>query len=370
MRPSTFPDYPKRLDSRQRLRIRIHGKDYYLPKPLGGRASIAEYERLRLAHAQGSITPAPKMPNARGMTVSELIAAWLKADPRGMDDKEVKCQARACAPLEALFGSTPAGEFTTIRLRALQEAMVSGSWQVDGKPWNRKYINASIARVLRMFKWAESQGHVPEGRYAHLRTLAMLKRNDKRVKDHPPRRPVDWALQVAPCLKFMAPQVAAMVTVQYYAGMRPGEVCAIRRLEVDMNGPMGTWLYSPGKHKGSSHGRELTKVIGPKAQAAIAPWLLAAEPDGFVFPTSKMRYSRGCYLPEGYARAIARAVAMAKVEPWSPYSLRHGCRLEVTRAFGLDAARAVLGHSSLAMAADYAKGVDVQTAAAALSKIG
>ncbi len=354
MRPSSFPDYPKSLDSRGRLRIRVAGKDYYLKKPLGSRASIAEYERLRLEHATKSATPAPSLPSAKGMTVSELIAAWLASDVRGMDDKEVKCQARACAPMEALFGSTSAGEFTTIRLRALQEAMVTGSWQVDGKAWNRKYINGHIARVLRMFKWAESQGHVPEGRYAHLRTLAMLKRNDKRVKDHPPRRPVDWVMQVVPALPFMSPQVAAMVKVQFHAAMRPGEVVMMRRCEIDQSGPAGTWLYRPTSHKGSHAGQELVKVLGPQAQAALAPWMLAAEPDGYVFPPSKRRYARGHYQVEGYGRAISRACVAAGVEPWTAYAVRYAACKLAESVGGISGAAAMLGHRHLETTKIYA----------------
>lgn len=369
--PIPFPRYPRKLDKAGRLRIKIAGRHYYLPKPLGSLESIAEYERLRLEHALGKIATPKAATSKQPLTISALIAARLADDPRGQADKEVRAIARACTPLAALFGDTLAAEFTTLRLRALQDAMIAGTWTADAiDRWSRTYINVQIGRVCRLFRWAETEGHVQPGTWGHLRTLPPIKRNDRRCHHTAPRLPVDWETQVLPCFKFMAPQVEAMVKVQLFGGMRPGEVCTMRRCEIDQAGPQGTWLYRPGQHKGSHRGHALVKVLGPQGQTALAPWLMAAEPEGFVFPPCKNRYRRGHYTVEGYGRAITRAIEAAGVAPWSAYCLRHLGKQLATREFGLDHARAFLGQLSLGATAGYAAMIDLRTAAEVARKIG
>ena len=361
MRPRPFPAYPRKLDSRQRLRIKIGGKHYYLPKPINSPASIAEYERLRLAHAAGGI--APRLPTAAGLSISQLIAAWFNADPRGKDDKEIKHIARACEPLESLFGATQAGEFTCQRLRCVQDAMV-------GFGWSRGYVNVQLNRLLRVFKWAESQEHVPEGRYGHLKTLPMLKRNDRRTHDIPPRKPADFDKQITPILPFLPPPVRIMVLLQYHAGMRPNEVCTMKRSEVDQSSQPGVWLYVPERHKGTWRGDDLVKVLGPVCQRELAPWLLACEPSAFIFVPHKRRLGQSHYTVSGYAQAVKRACRDAGVPHFCPYQIRHSMAREARRVGGLDSARSFLGQRSLGAAAEYASQQDLQAAMELARKIG
>jgi len=56
-----------------------------------------------------------------------------------------------------------------------------------------------------------------------------------------------------------------------------------------------------------------------------------------------------------YRKAITRACKRAKVTHWHPHQLRHTAATSIRREFGLDAARAVLGHKTLAMTDDYAE---------------
>ena len=46
-----------------------------------------------------------------------------------------------------------------------------------------------------------------------------------------------------------------------------------------------------------------------------------------------------------YTKTIAAACRRAGIKPWGANRLRHAFGTEVRRAFGLDAARAVLGHT-------------------------
>ena len=70
-------------------------------------------------------------------------------------------------------------------------------------------------------------------------------------------------------------------------------------------------------------------------------------------------------------RVYARArVAVKRVAPkWHPHQLRHNAATRLRREFGLDVARAVLGHSSPVVTEVYAE-LDQAKAAEAMAKIG
>ena len=53
----------------------------------------------------------------------------------------------------------------------------------------------------------------------------------------------------------------------------------------------------------------------------------------------------GCWTTDAYTKTIRAACMKAGITPWGANRLRHAFGTEVRRAFGLDAARAVLGHN-------------------------
>ena len=57
------------------------------------------------------------------------------------------------------------------------------------------------------------------------------------------------------------------------------------------------------------------------------------------------------------------------VPRWSPHKLRHCCATRLRREFGLDTARAVLGHTSPAVTEIYAE-LDERKASLAMAEIG
>lgn len=364
-------------------KVNLNGESDWVEKVLA-KAKIRKFrftcptaEELSHAPAPRSILDSKNLPvtQRRAMTVRELVATWYVTDPRGWQDGEVIRTIRACEPMLRLFGLINVREFNASHLEMLQYAMLTTEWMTPEEreqngDWSRGYINANLDRVRRLFRWAEAKGHANPGTWQHLKSVMPIKRNDRRVRNTPPRKPCDWDKQVIPAMAKMYPQVRAMVLVQFYGGMRPGEAVSMRRSEIDLNGPQGTWVYRPGKHKGSYWGQELAKVLGPKAQEALSPWLLEARFDGFVFPAVLDRWNRGHFTVEGFCRAVSDACEKANVERFTPYQLRHLCRLRVTRAFSLDHARAVLGHTSLGMSAEYAKGIDIETAAEVAVAVG
>jgi integrase len=86
-----------------------------------------------------------------------------------------------------------------------------------------------------------------------------------------------------------------------------------------------------------------------------------------------------CYTVESYRRAIVYGVGRANSErtknnqnlipSWHPHQLRHNAATYLRKEFGLDVARAVLGHSSPAVTEVYAE-LDGAKAAEAMERVG
>ena len=70
-----------------------------------------------------------------------------------------------------------------------------------------------------------------------------------------------------------------------------------------------------------------------------------------------------------YRRAIVRACNAAKVDRWSPNQLRHAAATRIRREYGLDAARALLGHTSPAVTEVYAE-LDLAQARRIMERVG
>ena len=68
---------------------------------------------------------------------------------------------------------------------------------------------------------------------------------------------------------------------------------------------------------------------------------------------------------DSYRRSIVRAAKKASVEHWTPYQLRHLCATEVREALDVEASQALMGQSSVQMAAHYARIKDAKAIEAA-----
>ena len=118
-------------------------------------------------------------------------------------------------------------------------------------------------------------------------------------------------------------------------------------------------------------------LLGPKAQAILAPWL-DQPPTAYLFspkevskaaiekrrkrlkPKSKKRRGGGRlpsdhYDDETYCRAVKRLCEKVGVPKWTPNQLRHNAGTEIRRKHGLEAARLILGHRSMATTEIYAE---------------
>ena len=164
-------------------------------------------------------------------------------------------------------------------------------------------------------------------------------------------------------LKYLPPSLQAMVRLQEYTGMRPGEICNMRTCEVERR--RDVWIYRPTHHKTAHKDNVRVIVIGPRAQKVLAPYL-HNNSKGVVFSPklacSERKLNKGhrdndTWTSSNYGQAIRYAVRAAQksgedVQNWTANQLRHACGTRIRRKFGADAAQVILGHSTGAKITD------------------
>jgi integrase len=382
--------------------VTIGGRDVYLGEH-DSPNSRAEYDRIIAEWLATGRRPIVADPASAGdLSVNEMILAYLHhADgyytKNGKPTTEPVNIRLALRPLRQLYGHTLAREFGPLRLKTVRQAMIDSGLC-------RSEINKRVRHVLRAFKWAVGEEMVPPSLHHGLKAVPGLRRGRADVRESEPVKPVPDAF-VDAIEPHVSRQVWAMVELQRLSGMRPGEVCSMRTIDVDTSGRV--WIYTPESHKTEHHGRERRIYLGPKAQEILRPWLrpeltaslfspAEAEADRHaeqrenrktrVQPSQRNRRRRKPrkapgerYTVDSYRRAIEYGIKAANRGPerdenraiphWHPHQLRHGSATRLRREFGLDVARAVLGHSTPVVTEVYAE-LDGAKAAEAMERVG
>jgi integrase len=261
-------------------------------------------EESRQAYARavaGDVPPPPRPATAvvappAPHTVNQVLLQFLEEHavlhyrrPDGTQTEEVAEYRRTIRAVRLLHGNTPAVSFGPKALKAVRQSMVNAGLA-------RGVINQRIGRVVRMFKWAVAEELVPETVHRALATVPGLQAGRTEARETKPVLPVPFDV-VQATMPHMQPTVRAMVDVQLLTGARPGEVCAMRGVDLDTSGPL--WLYRPGgdlgptgQHKTAHHGHQRVIVLGPKAQAVLRPFL-KADPSAYLFsPAESIRSFR------------------------------------------------------------------------------
>jgi len=344
---------------------------------------------------------ANRPPSAWDGTIKGLIARYLEwarvyyRQPDGTPTKEVLTIKYALRELLKHVPNLRAEDFGPKRLKQVRQALVE-----EGR-LSRHEINRRVQIWRRMFKWAASEEMVPAHVYEALRTVDGLRRGRTSAREPEPVTSVAES-HVRAVLPYVSPTVAAMIELQLLTGMRSGELVQMRPCDIDMSEPV--WLYTPPRHKTAYRGYQRTVPIGRKGQQILRPFLNRPV-DAYLFsPKDSDRYRRqlrsenrktplSCgnrpgtnrkadparvpsdrYTSESYYRAVQYAIRAARkagvdVPDWHPHQLRHTAATRIRKQFGLDAARAMLGHRSLQITDDYAE-IDRNLAIKVASRLG
>ncbi len=361
--------------------VTLNGTDHYLG-PYESAISKAEYDRLIgewLANGRRLSLPDNE---CQASTINEVIAAfWSHAQgyyrrSDGTPTSEQGNLKQILKHLARLYGHTSAQDFGPVSLKALRQHLID-----VGRC--RTSINRDIGRVKQVFRWAVAQEMIPAYIYHGLQTVSGLKRGRSNAKESAPVSPVAQA-HIDAVLPHLSRQLKAVVRLQLLTGARPGEILAIRPVDIDVTGRI--WTYTPPQHKTEHHGHRRTIYLGPRAQAVVEPFLAKRSVDSYLFcpaeaeaERSSRRHTRRitplscgnrpgtnrkrnpkrepgqCYTTSSYRRAIHRACDAAGVPRWHPHRLRHSAATELRKEFGIEAARIILGHRSAAITEVYAE---------------
>lgn len=267
------------------------------------------------------------------LTVCEVIEAYVqnRREYFAENPRSFGRGATAMRYLNQHFGHYKVAAFGMSELRRLREAMMEPT--AAGRLFCRREVNRLIREVSAFWKWAASYEMAPAEIHAKCRTLEPLTRGHTDAPERDPVGPVPVEV-VEKTRAQLRPDYAAAVTLQLLTGARPGELFALSGADIDRSGEV--WVARLARHKTAHRGKSRTLYFGPQAQRILKPILLQCG-------TGKL--FQGCV--NDYREYIYRAADAAGVTRWAPNRLRHTAATELRKAYGIEVARAVLGHSHL-----------------------
>jgi integrase len=313
---------------------------------------------------------------SKSITVVQIIREYRKwaesyyRDENGHETSTMATIAATMKRLRAWYGSENAESFTPLAFKDVIKRMIEGGLSIST-------INASIARIKSMFRWAASEELIPQTVYDRLCTVRNEIQGKTKAK---PKRVVQAVsdADIEATLPHLPAMVRDMVRLQRLTGARPGELCNMRVSEITAVGDV--LVYAPNQHKNKHHGKSRTIVIAGEAIEIIKSYL--ASEGEFVFSSAKSmeqtladrsakrvtppnhgnrpkkrRKTLGGnkYVEDSYRRCITRACEKAGINQWSPNMLRHAAAVDIQSTLGIEAVAAVLGHSKIDTSKIYAK---------------
>jgi integrase len=347
--------------------VELSGTRLYLGEH-GTEESKREYRRLVAEFVTHGFIPPDGVDQ---ITVVELLARFRgHADeyyrrPDGTPTGEAANYRAVSLVAKKLYGRTNVRDFGPRALETVRDELIR-------KRHARTYVNASIRRLCRIFKWGVGKELVSEGVHRRLQAVEGLRRGRTKARESEPVEPVPLE-SVEAIQPYVSRQVWAVVQLQLHTGARPGELLAMRPCDLETSGDV--WLYQLDQHKTAHHEHRRVIPIGPRAQAVIIPFLKGRALTATFFspreaeqerrqrlhesritprscgnrPGSNRRVNPKCaprerYTTTSYGRAVTRACKKAGVSHWHPHQLRHCAGTEFRREFDIETARVVLGH--------------------------
>lgn len=336
---------------------RLYCTDPHLKKQIYFK-SIDEYEAWRSDFLQRfrTVSPPPEpmqlVPGQR-VTVAKLCAAyldharlWYRKD--GEPTSEVGIIESMVRRLDAVAGDTRVD-----RLRAADiENFLQQCIEDD---LSRRTINALLRKLKTMAKWAVRKESMSGEVLGRILAVTALSRGRTAAREKPLVKPVPLEL-VEATLPYLPKQYQALVQVQLWSGMRPGEAIRLRAVEIDRS--RKPWEYAPERYKtehrhedGDEHRRRRI-YFGPKCRALLQPYLdAAADETAPLFRSQRGKVVTG----NVYRFMVGQACERGGLPHWHPSQLRHTTATAIRARYGIEAASNVLGHEDLDTTRIYAE---------------
>ena len=222
--PTTkVPSYRLHKRSQQAV-VTLAGHDFYLGK-YGTTESREEYARLvgEWLRLKGKPAP-PQLRRAirpKSITVAdaaERYLEWSNSHHAPAERAHVKGMLKIVLKL---YLHENAENIGPVALREIRNLMLA-------KGWSRNYVNEQIGRVRRWYKWLSAEELIKSEVYFALKVVNGLRRGEDGARETARILPVSDEV-VAATIAELGDVVADMVRLQQLTGMRPAELCMMRR---------------------------------------------------------------------------------------------------------------------------------------------
>ena len=215
--------------------------------------------------------------------------------------------------------------------------------------------NQKTSIIVQMFKHGVSRELVSVETLVRLRTLRWLTSQDGPVRE--PKR-IPSQREILRTCQRLPTSAANAVKFMMLTGCRPGEAYCLTPNHLSEDGT----LYLLRQHKTDAH---IGQKVIPLSEEAIA-LLRSIDASG---DQPYFRNSRGnAWGRDSITKVIHKAAQKAGVEYWVPSAIRHAVARHVRDAHGIEAARALLGHTKAGMTQHYA-GLDLAAARQAVESL-
>ena len=334
------------------------------------------------------------------LTMVELGCLWEDHCRVVYPDHDDSRRASWVVPyMVGLYPRTPARQFLGLKFQSV--------WDQAGKTLTRQGVNLIRSLVLQVFRWAVARDLVPVEVLKTLECVKCLEFGRTHVRESLPVREVPESV-VMETLPLLPEMIGDMVRLFLLTGCRGKELFLMRHSEVELL-PNGQGVFRPSKHKNLWKKKFRQIPIGPIAMAVLTKYLDPLKGEDIVFsPRDRLAShyaarSAGRQSPrqpsqaEGvrrkggplarppgefwescsFARVIVRAIGRHNKENpdtlipvWSRRQLRKTCSQKIRDMFGLEEARAILGHASQETTADHYAREDLKKALDVAGKVG
>jgi integrase len=278
------------------------------------------------------VSTTPRAHHAPRHSVRDIAGAYMThADqtfrrPDGTPTRNAANVALVLRDLLDQFAQVGADEFRAAELKQLRRFWVN-------RGLCRTTINQRVGVVMRAWTWAAEMGLVFDDSASRLRSVRNLKRGSTIEGKGVQAVPLTTILAT---IRHMSEDLAAPVRFMLLTGCRVGEAREARSDEIDTRGP---WVLRPQWHKCAKHGLKREIPLNKPARILVNPRMNRT----FIFGPGRgdRPYHRDSILV-----AIYRACDRAGIDHWSPGQIRHTTAMMVLGKHGLEAARALLGHTT------------------------
>jgi integrase len=207
----------------------------------------------------------------------------------------------------------------------------------------RTTVNARLKRLKTIMRWAAKPPRrwITTEQLNDLQLADALKKGRSDAEEPAPVGAVPWEL-VERTIAVAPPWLGTAIRLQWWTGMRPGEVVAMRRSEITERD--GIMIYTPRAHKTEHLNQSRHIVFGPRGMEILRAWMIVVVTDDLFHIRTE----------NGYGQAIRKLNQKHGIPHWFPLQIRHSYATRVGLA-DLDGARAALGHQSCNMTLVYAE---------------